>query len=75
MASIIKRKKKYSVVYYFTDEAGNKRQKWETFETHAEALKRKKRVEYEQETGVFIPPSAKTVDDLLQEYTSMARTY
>ena len=38
MASIVKRKKKYSVVYYYTDEAGNKRQKWETFETHTEAL-------------------------------------
>lgn len=71
MASIVKRKKKYSVVYYYTDEAGNKRQKWETFETHAEAQKRKKRVEHEQETGEFIPPSAKTVNDLLEEYTSI----
>ena len=33
MASIVKRKKKYSVVYTYTDENGNKRQKWETFET------------------------------------------
>src|SRR5699024_11469110 len=37
MASIVKRKKKYSVVYTYTDENGNKRQKWETFETNAEA--------------------------------------
>ena len=37
MASIVKRKKKYSVVYTYTDEAGNKRQKWETFDTNAEA--------------------------------------
>ena len=41
MASIVKRKKKYSVVYTYTDENGNKRQKWETFETNAEAKKRK----------------------------------
>ena len=34
MASIVKRKKKYSVVYTYTDENGNKRQKWETFETN-----------------------------------------
>ena len=27
MASIVKRKKKYSVVYTYTDENGNKRQK------------------------------------------------
>ena len=41
MASIVKRKKKYSVVYTYTDENGNKRQKWETFDTNAEAKKRK----------------------------------
>ena len=29
MASIVKRKNKYSVVYSYTDENGNKRQKWE----------------------------------------------
>lgn len=55
MASIVKRKKKYSVVYTYTDENGNKRQKWETFETNAEAKKRKLQVEYEQESGTFIP--------------------
>ena len=71
MASIVKRKKKYSVVYTYTDENGNKRQKWETFETNAEAKKRKLQVEYEQETGIFIPPSAKTVNDLLEEYMSI----
>ena len=68
MASIIKRKSKYSVVYTYTDENGNKRQKWETFSTKAEAKKRKKAVEYEQDRGTFIVPQAKTVDDLLREY-------
>ena len=53
MASIVKRKKKYSVVYTYTDENGNKRQKWETFETNAEAKKRKLQVEYEQESGTL----------------------
>ena len=71
MASIVKRKKKYSVVYTYTDENGNKRQKWETFDTNAEAKKRKLQVEYEQEAGTFIPPSAKTVNDLLEEYMSI----
>ena len=41
MASIVKRKKKFSVVYTYIDENGNKRQRWETFETNAEAKKRK----------------------------------
>ena len=37
MASIVKRKNRYSVVYTYTDENGVKRQKWETFATNAEA--------------------------------------
>lgn len=41
MASIIKRKKAYSVVYSYTDENGEIKQKWETWHTHKEALKRK----------------------------------
>ena len=71
MASIIKRKKKFSVVYTYLDEAGNKRQKWETFETNAEAKKRKAQVEFEQETGTFIVPTAKTLSELLEEYMSI----
>lgn len=63
--------KNYILIYTYTDENGNKRQKWETFETNAEAKKRKLQVEYEQESGTFIPPSAKTVNDLLDEYMSI----
>ena len=48
MASIVKRKSKYSVVYDYTDENGKRRQRWETFSTNAEAKKRKKQIEYEQ---------------------------
>lgn len=55
MASIVKRKNRYSVVYSYTDENGVKRQKWETFATNAEAKKRKVQVEFEQETGTFLP--------------------
>lgn len=47
MASIVKRKSKYSVVYDYTDENGKRRQRWETFSTNAEAKKRKKQIEYE----------------------------
>ena len=60
MASIVKRKKKFSVVYTYTDEKGVKRQRWETFNTNAEAKKRKTQVEFQQNTGTFIPPVAKT---------------
>ncbi len=71
MASIVKRKNRYSLVYTYTDENGVKKQKWETFLTNAEAKKRKLQVEYEQETGNFIVPTAKTVNDLLEEYMSI----
>jgi hypothetical protein len=48
MASIIKRKKKYSVVYFYYDEHGDKKQKWETFGSHKEALRRRSEVEFQQ---------------------------
>lgn len=56
MASIVKRKNRYSVVYTYTDESGAKRQKWETFATNAEAKKRKKQIEFEQDTGDIHSP-------------------
>lgn len=68
MASIVKRKKKFSVVYNFTDENGVKRQKWESFNSLAEAKKRKNEVEYQQDQGTFVIPSCKTLDELLEEY-------
>lgn len=71
MASIVKRRNRYSVVYTYTNEHGVKRQKWETFNTNAEAKKRKVQVEFEQDTGTFILPSAKTVSELLEEYMSI----
>ena len=48
MASIIKRKKAYSVVYSYTDERGETKQKWETCYSHKEALKRKAEIENQQ---------------------------
>ncbi len=68
MASIVKRKNRYSVVYFYTDENGVKSQKWETFATNAEVKKSKVQVEFEQETGTFIVPTASIVSNLLEEY-------
>ena len=45
MASIVKRKKKYSVVYTYVDESGKKRQKCETYYTSNEEKKRKNQIE------------------------------
>lgn len=44
MASIVKRKSKYSVVYDYTDENGKHRQRWETFSTNAEAKNEKSKL-------------------------------
>ena len=46
-----------------TDQEGQKRQKWETFSTKAEARKRKSAVEAELDNGTFIPPNTTTVED------------
>lgn len=71
MASIVKRKSKYCVVYNCQDDKGEKRQKWETFATNAEAKKRKAEIELQQESGTLIVPEAKTVKELLEDYTSI----
>ena len=68
MASITKRKSKYAVVYSYYDEHGEKKQKWETWGTLKEAKKRKTEIEYQQSNNTFIPPTVKTVSDLLYEF-------
>lgn len=71
MASIIKRKTKYAVVYTFEGKDGKKQQKWETCATHAEAKRRKAEIEHQQDTGQFIPPSTDTLSGFLDEYVTM----
>lgn len=71
MASIIKRKKAYSVVYSYTDEKSETKQKWETWHTHQEALKRKAEIENQQFTGVFIPPNNQTIADFMYDFVSL----
>ena len=68
MASIIKRKNSYCVVYRYTDEKGKSHQRWESFPTNAEARKRKNQIEYEQDNNVFTVPEARTVRELLVDY-------
>lgn len=74
MASIIKRKSKYSVVYYYTDEGGEKHQKWETCQDYTEAKRRKIEIENQQSNGTFIPPQELTVRDFLQDFVKVYGT-
>ena len=71
MASIVKRKKKFCVVYRFHDANGVERQKWETFDTMADAKKRKHEIEMKLDDNTFIPPRTTTVGELLDEYVSV----
>ena len=71
MASIIKRKSKYSVIYSYDDENGEKRQKWETWGTLADAKKRKAEIEYKQSTHTFVRPSIKTISDLMYDFVEL----
>lgn len=71
MASIFKRKNKYSVVYRYEDEKGVERQRWETFNTNAEAKKRKSEIEYKLDTNTFVTPTCKTLQDLLYDYVTI----
>ncbi len=71
MASIIKRKEKYCVVYRVTDNNGITRQRWETFNSNTEAKKRKTQIEYELQNNTFIVPEAKTVSDLMNDYVNL----
>lgn len=71
MASIVKKKKSFCVVYGYTDEKGKKKQKWETFRTAEEAKKRKSEVEYQALSHTLVVPQCITVDDLLKEYVEL----
>lgn len=68
MASIIKRKKAYSVIYNYVDENGETRQKWETCHTYKEAQKRKAEIENQQFNGTFLPPKKQTVESFLHDF-------
>mgnify|MGYP000644690843 CR=1 FL=1 len=71
MASIVKRKSKYSVVYDYTDENGKRRQLGKPSAQMQKQKNEKKQIEYEQDSGTFFIPTAKTLNDLLDEYMSI----
>ena len=72
MATIVKRGKKYSVVYYYTDRDGKQQQKWEPpVSTKKEATRRKNQIEYQIDNGTFIPPSNVTVEDFLNDFVEL----
>ena len=71
MASIIKRKKNYSIVYTYVDENGETKQKWETRSSYQDALKRKAEVENQKTTRSFLPPSNQSISEFLLDFVSL----
>lgn len=58
MAAIKQRKTKYSVIYWYVNEQGERKQKWDTVDTVSEAKSRKVFVEFYQERyGQVIVPN------------------
>lgn len=70
MASIIKRKKSYSVIYNYVDSNGETKQKWETCHSHKEALRRKAEIENQQFNGTFLPPNKQIVSEFLYDFVN-----
>ena len=68
MASIHKRKGKYNLIYSYKDRYGETHQTWETFNTYSEAVKRKKKVEYEKSTGKQVGVGLITLNEVLDDY-------
>ena len=66
MASIRERNGKFNVIYSYTNEKGERKQKWETYETKAEAKRRKKEIEYKKEMDHLSSVNAKHWTSLLQ---------
>ena len=69
--SIRERNGKFNVIYSYTDPDGKRKQKWETYATKAEAKKRKKEIEYNEEMGSMVIPQCKTMKELLEEYVAL----
>ena len=65
MASIYERNGKFCVVYNYTNANGERKQKWETYDTRAEARRRKKEIEYKLNAGALVIPQCKYMKDLL----------
>ncbi len=51
-----------------------KKQKWESFDTEAEAKHRKAEIEYKQGSRTFIAPSKTTVAAFLEDFVSLYGT-
>lgn len=71
MASLTMRNGKYKVIYNYVDEEGNRRQKWETYNTLPEAKRRKLELDVKALNGEIVIPNCRTLEGLLEEYVTL----
>ncbi len=77
MATIVKRNKSYSVIYYYKTEDGNRKQKWEAVDTYKEAVQRKAEIEYLKAENIFpavktgqVKSSIKSIEMYMEEFVN-----
>ncbi|WP_416325867.1 site-specific integrase [[Eubacterium] hominis] len=71
MASIQKRKNSFVVIYRYTNDNGESKQKWEAFDTLKKARARKAEIENKIEIGTFIAPSVQNVREFLESFIEL----
>jgi len=71
MASLKKRGDKYAVIYDYKDAQGVRHQKWETFNAKEEAVKFKKKIEYDKSRDCMLSPSAQTTEEFLLSWAEL----
>ena len=71
MASIVKRGKTYCVVYTYLNKKGERKQKWESFKTKAEAEIRQRAIEIKKSRDELTIAPCSTVADLVKEYIEL----
>ena len=71
MATIRERNGKFCVIYYQYGSDGKRHQKWETYKTRAEAVRRKREIEYKTDNGTLFIPKCITLNELLEEYVNL----
>lgn len=66
-----KRNSSYVVVYRYTDDQRNIKQKWESCENFKMAKARKAEIENEIESGTFVIPNVQTVSNFLETFIEL----
>ncbi|MFV0394722.1 MAG: tyrosine-type recombinase/integrase [Coprobacillaceae bacterium] len=71
MATIVKRKDSYAVVYNYKNEEGEIKQKWETYHTAKEAKDRRIEIENQLNKNEFVLPTKMTVSNFMDDFVTL----